>query len=389
MSTTAVEVRPRPAALTVLLLASTLTVMAGAVLSPVLPVIRSELGISGTATGLLLTAHGLTIAVASPAVGWWTDRVGLRRPLAAGLLLYGLAGGAGLVVTSYPLLIVSRVLFGLGAAAVFTGTTVALLSLYAGAERDRVMGLRSTFVSLGGLVWPLIGGALGSLSWHGPFGVYLLGVPLGIAALLALPEVRPEQAPTGSGVWPLLRERPVLLGYYGLFAGVTSLLYVLVVFLPLRFAEVGVDDPFRIAVYSIGMSLSMSAVGLVYARLRARLGYPVLLRAAYSCFTVGFLLLAATDSLALLILAPALFGLGMGVCMPALTVLLADAAPLRLRGQVTALSGSAAFLGQFGSPLLFGPLVDATTVRTGFLAAALLAALVLLALPRPVRQPAP
>ena len=72
----------------------------------------------------------------------------------------------------------------------------------------------------------------------------------------------------------------------------------------------------------------------------------------------------------------------MGVCVPALTVLLSDAAPARLRGQVTALSGSAAFLGQFGSPLLFGPLVDATTIRTGFLAAAGLAGLVLLSLGR-------
>lgn len=104
----------RPGALLVLLLGSTLTVMAGAVLSPVLAVIRDELGLSGTAAGLVLTAHGLAIAVVSPAVGWWMDRVGVRGPLAAGLLVYGLAGGAGLVLDSYPVLIASRVMLGPG-----------------------------------------------------------------------------------------------------------------------------------------------------------------------------------------------------------------------------------------------------------------------------------
>lgn len=373
--------RGRPGALLVLLLGSTLTVMAGAVLSPVLAVIRDELGLSGTAAGLVLTAHGLAIAVASPAVGWWMDRVGVRGPLAAGLLVYGLAGGAGLVLDSYPALIASRVMFGAGAAAVFTGTTVALLSLYQDTERDRVMGLRGTFISLGALVWPLIGGALGSLSWHAPFGVYLFGVPLGLAALLALPDPRPEPRPAaGDGTWQLLRRRPAIAGYYTLFATNTALLYVLVVFLPLRFTEIGVDDPFRIAVYSTGLSITMSSVGLAYAWLRAHLGYPLLLRGAYACFATALAALGLGAQLPVLILAPALFGLGMGISIPAITVLLSDAAPAALRGRVTALSGTAAFLGQFGSPLLFGPLIDATTLTTGFLAAGACAALVLMVL---------
>ena len=38
---------------------------------------------------------------------------------------------------------------------------VALLALYRGSVRDRVMGWRSTATSVGGLVWPLLGGVLG------------------------------------------------------------------------------------------------------------------------------------------------------------------------------------------------------------------------------------
>ncbi len=91
-------------------------------------------------------------------------------------------------------------------------------------------------------------------------------------------------------------------------------------------------------------------------------------------------MLAATESFALVVVAQAVFGVGMGLAIPSLTVLLQDAAPPRLRGRVMALSGTAIFLGQFLSPLLLGPVADAVSITTGFLTAAALAGVVLLAL---------
>jgi ACDE family multidrug resistance protein len=84
-----------------------------------------------------------TAALASPLVGRVIDRRGVPMPLTVGLVLYGVAGGAGLVLTSYPALLLGRLLFGVGAAVVFTGTTVALLD-HPGTARDQVMGWRSS-----------------------------------------------------------------------------------------------------------------------------------------------------------------------------------------------------------------------------------------------------
>lgn len=66
--------------------------------------------------------------------------------------------------------------------------------------------------------------------------------------------------------------------------------------------------------------------------------------------------------------------------MPALTVLIGDTPPPERRGQATALSGTAMFTGQFVSPLVFGPLMAATAITTGYLAAAGLAMVILLVL---------
>lgn len=74
-----------------LLLASTLGVMGGATIAPLIEVIRQDLGVGGTAAGLPLTCHSLAIALISPLVGRATDHLGPRLPLALGLVLYGLA----------------------------------------------------------------------------------------------------------------------------------------------------------------------------------------------------------------------------------------------------------------------------------------------------------
>ncbi|MEU3692453.1 MFS transporter [Streptomyces narbonensis] len=373
----------RSGVLPILMLASTLSVMAGAVISPVLEIIRGDLELSATAAGLILTTHGLSIALASPVVGWMIDRWGVRTPLVWGLLLYGIAGGAGAFTSSYAALIATRVAFGAGAAAVFAGTTVALLSLYTGEQRDRVMGWRSTAISLGGVTWPLLAGAIGGFSWHAPFAIYFVGIPLGLAALVMLPAAQGTGDRSGAPkerILPVLGRRPALLGYYALFAVSSVLLYGLAVFLPIRLGEIGVEQPFLVAAIGATVSVAMSVIGFAYAKLRASMGYAPLLRLTAASWVLAFASLGLTGNVPMIVVGSALFGLGMGILMPAVTVLIGDTAPPSLRGQATALSGTASFAGQFASPLVLGPLIDRTSVQTGYLAAGGAATLLLLIL---------
>src|SRR3954453_11944653 len=54
--------------------------MAGTILCPVLEFIRRDLALSLTSTGLVLTVHGLSLALASPLIGRAIDRYRHRRP---------------------------------------------------------------------------------------------------------------------------------------------------------------------------------------------------------------------------------------------------------------------------------------------------------------------
>lgn len=346
-------------ALPVLLVASTLTVMAGAIIAPVLPLIRAELGIGATAAGLLVTTHGLVIALAAPVVGRLVDRHGARRTLAGGLALYGLAGGAGLVVTSYPALLASRVVFGVGAAILFTATSVALLGLSSGEARDRVMGWRSSAASLGGVVWPLLGGAIAAVSWHGPFAVYLLGVPLGLAVLWLVPETRTE-APAevggqASGLGGVLADRPAIAGVYAFMFSSSILLYGIVVFVPQRLSDLGVASSLTLGLPQAAMTAAAALTGVLYVALRRRASYGRLLVGTVTLWVLAFAAIAVVRDPLLVAVATALFGLGSGLTLPAASVLLGDLVPAHLRGLASSYLGTATFLGQFVSPLVLGP----------------------------------
>lgn len=368
----------------VLLLASTLGVMAGATIAPVLAVIQDDLHVSGTAAGFIITTHGLTIAVTSPLIGRIIDRWGVRVPLATGLVLYGLGGGAGLIAPTYPALIASRFVLGIGAAVVFTGTTVALLALYQGPDRDRAMGWRTTATTAGGVAWPLLAGALGEITWHAAFLNYLIGVPLGIATLIFMPKRISGDRGTNrrtDGIIRLIRARPVLLALAALALASGLMLYVPAVFLPKRLQQIGVTSTFLVAIYATTAgAIVASLIGLLYARIRTRLSLAAILRIAASVWTAGFCIYGTVSQPVILLLAPILAGAGNALAMPALTVLIGGNAPPELRGRATSLQGTAMFTGQFVSPLLAGPLIAATSYTTGFLAAAALAAVILLAL---------
>lgn len=107
--------RPRLAQGT-LLLASMLTIMAGATISPALPAIQREFANApnaGVLVGLVLTMHGLFIAVGSPIIGALADRYGRRWLLLVSTVVYALAGGSGFVLDSLIAILAGRAVLGL------------------------------------------------------------------------------------------------------------------------------------------------------------------------------------------------------------------------------------------------------------------------------------
>ncbi len=106
-----------------ILAAASLTVMAGATIAPGLPGLQAHFAYVPNAEVLscvLLTTHGLTIALLAPLGGLLIDRVGGRPMLVAAAMLYGAAGTAGLWLDDLIALLASRAFLGMAVAVTMT-----------------------------------------------------------------------------------------------------------------------------------------------------------------------------------------------------------------------------------------------------------------------------
>ncbi|RZV10570.1 putative MFS family arabinose efflux permease [Natrinema hispanicum] len=368
----------------VLVAAATLTVMAGAVLGPVVPRIQRELGVSGLAAGLVITTHGGVIVLASPLLGSLVDRIGARRPFVGGLVVYGLGGGAGLFVDSlYPLL-ASRIVLGLGTAAVYTSVTVLIYDCYEGQAMERALGYRSSANSAGAAVWPLVGGAAGAVAWNLPFGIYLIAVPLGVVAALTIPEIDPaddtrDGAADGTGdsapVLSVFRDRPALPLVYLLYFGANALLYVIVVFYPQFLAGIDVTDSLQISLYLAANGAAGGLSAITYDRLLRYVDRSALVLAALVLWAVGFGIATTVGTPMGAVIPVVLFGLGVGLVFPSTFAWVEAFAPAARQGQFSSYIASFGYTGQFLSPVLFGALVPFAGVRGVFVAAGVVAGL--------------
>jgi ACDE family multidrug resistance protein len=385
------------ATLWVILASATLTVMAGAILGPVVPAIQTNLGVSESDAGLVLTTHGALIVLVSPLAGSIIDRLGPRRPFVLGLSLYAVGGGAGLVIESFGPLLVSRAVLGVGAAFIYTGVMVLIYDLYEGQRMERALGLRSSANSIGAVVWPLLGGALGTLSWQAPFGVYLVALPLGLIAVLTIPETGRDAPPAAdadgggeranagetesnrksgdTGLIAVFRRTPALAAVYVLYFGANTLLYTIVVFYPQLLATLGITTSLSISFYLAANGLAGAVSAVLYDRLVVRTSRHSLVAVALSLWVVAFVSATFAESALTAIPGVVGFGLGLGVVFPSAFAWVEALVPVDRQGQFSSYLASAGYTGQFLSPVLFGPLIPVFGVRGVFGAAAAVAVL--------------
>ena len=143
---------------------------------PVLPVYAQELGASTAAIGLLFAVYAVGLVLATPVLGMLSDRFGRRRPM--------LIGSAGLVASTvlfaladtYPLLVTARFVQGVAAAAVWTAGVALVAEVTEPRNLGKVMGVVMTFMSVGLILGPPVGGFLEHWGNHSTPFIVVTGV---------------------------------------------------------------------------------------------------------------------------------------------------------------------------------------------------------------------
>jgi len=189
------------------------------VVNTALPSIRRDLHSSFTDLQWVVDAYALTLATCVLTAGSAGDLFGRKRIFVAGIVIFTLASAVCGLAGDPLTLIISRAVQGIGGSIMFA-TSLSLLSQeFHGPERGTAFGIWGATTGAAVAVGPLAGGMLTSwLSWR---WIFLVNVPIGVAALLiSLRTLRESSDPGQGSIDPL--GLALLTG--GLFCGVFALI---------------------------------------------------------------------------------------------------------------------------------------------------------------------
>ncbi len=161
---------------------------------PILPFIQTELHLTYTESGLLMSLFSLPGIFVSLLGGFLSDRYGIR-PLGTGCFLL-MIGGTLLVGLGMDLRVLElgRVIAGIGAFTLSVFLPKLLSQWFRGKELGLAMGTYNTGVPLGSAICFVLFGKMGSL-WGWRFPIFLTGIYLVIVFVLFLTLYRLPPSP--------------------------------------------------------------------------------------------------------------------------------------------------------------------------------------------------
>jgi MFS family permease len=169
--------------LALITLAQFMVVVDSTIVQVTLPSIGREFGVSINGLQWIVTAYGLTLAGFLMLSGRVGDIYGHKKLFITGLLLFSLASLTGGLAPSEIVLILARVVQGLGAVmASATGLSILVAAFAEGKERNRALSVFSAATGSGFAVGMILGGVItASLGWRWVFDI---NVPIGVAVSL-------------------------------------------------------------------------------------------------------------------------------------------------------------------------------------------------------------
>lgn len=349
-------------------------------LSPVLPQIDAALAHSpddSFLVKLLVTVVGLTMVIGAPVTGFLIDRIGAKRVLTVASMLYAIAGTAGLYLNSLHGLLVSRLVLGFAAASIATISMTIINARLDAQGRARWMGGHVAVATLGGLLLSPVAGALGEISWRGPFALYFFGLLLAVVAALGLDDWRPAPRPVArdASSQRLLAWFPVRYAFLAIVIG--SITYLPVVYVPFLARETGISSPFLISLIFLADTTLTITMASLFGRFSRHVSSQAAFAFSFTCTGLGMLITAFSSGIVGLFAGMMVFGLGLGWFVPNLMTAAAKHVAVDQQGRTVGLVKAAHYLAAPLCTVLVEPLTRALGPRGAMLTGAVLSMLLL------------
>ena len=169
----------------------------GSIVNVALPVMSSELNASMGDIEWVASIYLVVTCATILIFGRLGDMIGKVRIFQIGVILFTIGSLLCSISGTLPLLIGARVVQGLGSAAALANNQGIITESFPPDERGKALGFVSTFVALGSMTGPTLGGMiLTVLPWT---YIFLINIPVGVLSFLIGLRMLPNKKPAKPG----------------------------------------------------------------------------------------------------------------------------------------------------------------------------------------------
>ena len=168
--------------LVTVLMVTFMATLDGSIVNVALPVMTNALNVTSASIQLVVTSYLIIISATILLFGRLGDMIGKSKIFIFGIGLFTLGSLLCGITSTLSFLVVSRVIQAIGAAGTMANSQGIITEVFPPNERGRALGINGTFVALGSLLGPAVGGFILDVGkWE---YIFLINVPIGIITLI-------------------------------------------------------------------------------------------------------------------------------------------------------------------------------------------------------------
>lgn len=230
---------------------SFMSTLDSSIINVALPLMQQALSVDGTAIQLVSSAYLISLCMTVLVFGRLGDIFGKVRFFQFGVALFTVGSLLCGLSTTFPMLVISRVLQGVGGSSALATNMGIVTEIFPASERGRTLGIVSTFISLGLMCGPVLGGVLiAYFPWE---AIFLINVPIGVIAF-------------GAGVMTLPRDTAYVSSERPRFDVLGTLVFIPALFCLYMVISSGAAMPMPLMLSVLGAGLALFVLFIVVER---------------------------------------------------------------------------------------------------------------------------
>lgn len=341
-------------------------VLGNSMLIPEFPQIKAALNIDQFHVGLFITTFSISAGIAIPFLGYLCDQIGRIKVIVPALLLYGLGGiisgtAALLMDDPYNVILVGRVVQGIGAAGTAPIVMALVGDIFQTQQRSEALGIIEAANGVGKVLSPVLGSAIGLISWIALFFSYaLLAIPIAAGVWFLGEETKKTEKQGLKKYFNKIKKIYKKRGFSLISTILAGMLVLFILFGLLSYFSDILETKYNIKGFIKGLVIAipilfMSTTSYTSGHFlkKVKTFFKITILTGLSIVSISLITLYYITPLVLYLIVFSILGIGTGLVLPSVNTMVTSSCKAAQRGVITSLYGGARFVGVAIGPPIF------------------------------------